>query len=84
MAVNIKNREVEFLIDELKRETGMGTTELILHLARREVEKRRRLRTSAERRARIEAIVRRYRARLPAHPASPDEIIGYDADGLPR
>jgi antitoxin VapB len=84
MAINIKNAEVESLLDELKAATGKGVTEIVLDLARREVHRQRRLRELDERRDRIRALSARYRARLPAQPASPDEIIGYDDDGLPR
>jgi antitoxin VapB len=84
MAINIKNAEVESLLDELKAETGKGVTEIVLDLARREVQRRRRLREIDQRSARVRALSARYRARLSAQPASPDEIIGYGDDGLPR
>jgi hypothetical protein len=83
MAINIKNREVEALLAEIKAVTGKGPSRVVLELLRREVEQIRRQRQVARRRRRIAAISQRYRARLKGRRMSPDEIIGYDADGLP-
>jgi hypothetical protein len=49
--INIRNREVEQLVDEHRQ--------------------------------RIESLVARYRARLPAQTETPETIIGYDEHGLP-
>ena len=83
MPINIRNREVEQLVDELRPETGRGITEIVLDLLRREVARTRRLRALHERRRRIESLVARYRARLPAQAETPETIIGYDEHGLP-
>ena len=83
MAINIKNREVEALLAEIKAATGKGPSRVVLELLRREVDRLRRERQVDRRRRRIAAIARRYRARLKRKPPSPDEIVGYDADGLP-
>ena len=83
MSVNIKNREAEALLAEIKATTGKGTSRIVLELLRREADRIRRLRGVRERRDKIEAITRRYSARLPARPVPPDEIVGYDEDGLP-
>ena len=83
MPINIRNREVEQLVDELRHETGRGITEIVLDLLRREVARTRRLRALHERRRRIESLVARYRARLPAQTETPETIIGYDEHGLP-
>ena len=84
MSINIRNSEVIRLIDELKAETGQGTTEIVLQLTRLEVARRRRLRTVDERRRQIDALTARYRSRLPEDPEHPDDIVGYDEHGLPR
>jgi antitoxin VapB len=84
MAINIKNREVEELLGELRQETGQGTTEIVLQLVRQEVARRHRLREIADRRRKAEALVARYRARLPKSPLAAEEIVGYDEHGLPR
>ena len=83
MSVNIKNREVEVLLGEIKAVTGKGTSRIVLELLRKEAERLRRARGIDDRRRRIEEIARRYSARLPARPAPPDEILGYDEHGLP-
>lgn len=83
MSINIKNREAEALLAEIKAATGKGASQIVLELLRKEAAYRRRQQQLEERRSRIEALGRRYSARLPADPASPEEIVGYDADGLP-
>ncbi len=83
MSINIKNREAEALLAEIKATTGKGTSRIVLELLRREADRIRRQRGVRERQDRIEAITRRYSARLPARPAPPVEIVGYDEDGLP-
>ena len=83
MPINIRNREVEQLVEELRQETGRGITEIVLDLLRREVARTRRLRDVDERRRRIESLAARYRARLPAQTETPEVIIGYDEHGLP-
>lgn len=83
MAINIKNREVEALFDEIKLATGKGPTSVMLELLRREATRIRRERDIDERRRKIDEISKRYCAKLPPNPETPDEIIGYDEDGLP-
>lgn len=83
MPVNIKNREVEALLAEIKAGTGQGTSRVVLDLLRKEAARLRRTRDIEARRKRIAAISRRYSARL-ARPLPPDDIIGYDATGLPK
>jgi hypothetical protein len=83
MSVNIKNREVEALLAELKAATGNGPSRIVLELLRKEAARLRREREVDERRRRIAAVTRRYSARLPSRPAAPDAIVGYDEDGLP-
>ena len=83
MAVNIKNREVEELLAEIKAATGKGTSRVVLDLLRKEAARIRRLRSVEHRRREIDALTRRYAARMADRPAAPDEIIGYDEDGLP-
>ena len=83
MSINIKNREAEALLVELKAATGKGTTALLLDLLRAEAERSRRLRNLDARRERIREICREAAAKLPKDPPSPDEIIGYDEGGMP-
>jgi antitoxin VapB len=84
MSINIKNREAEALLGEIKAATGKGTTELLLELLRAEAERQRKVRDIDERRRRLRDICREAAAKLPVNPPTPDEIIGYDEDGLPR
>jgi hypothetical protein len=84
MAINIKNREVEALLAELKAATGLGTSRIVLDFLRKEAARLRRRRRVAGRRRRLEALTRRYSARLPKTPASPDEIVGYIVDAGSR
>ena len=83
MSVNIKNREVESLLAEIKSATGKGTSRIVLDLLRREAARLRRARGTDDRRREIVEITRRYSGRLPAQPASPEAIVGYDENGLP-
>jgi antitoxin VapB len=83
MSINIKNHEAETLLGEIKAATGKGTTELLLELLRAEAGRQRKLRDVEERRRKIEEICRRYQAKLPERLETPEEIIGYDEDGLP-
>lgn len=89
MSINIKNQEADRLLDELKSATGKGASELILELLRAE---RARLAaaepaTEAERvRRAIEAtreMQRLWRESPVIDPRTPDEILGYDENGLP-
>jgi hypothetical protein len=86
MSINIKNREAEELLAELKRRTGRGTTDLLLDLLRKEkarVDERQR----AEMAAGLESAKTLQDAwrSLPALDPRPlDEVIDYDENGLPR
>jgi antitoxin VapB len=89
MSINIKNKEADRLLAELKDATGKGASELILELLRAE---RARLAeagpaTEEERvRRALEAtreMQRLWRESPVIDPRSPDEILGYDENGLP-
>lgn len=86
MSINIKNKEAEQLLAELKTHTGKGTTDLLLGLLRQE---KARIQEDTERRVRegLE-IDRRFRERwlaLPILDPRPlDEILEWDENGLPR
>lgn len=86
MSINVKNAEAERLVAELKRRKGVGTTDLLLDLLRRETA---RMEAEMETRARegLE-IDRRYREgwlALPVVDPRPfDEVLEWDENGLPR
>jgi antitoxin VapB len=89
MSINIKNREADRLLAELKHATGKGASELILELLRAERARLVAAKPAAEdervRRA-LEAtreMQRLWRESPVIDPRSPDEILGYDENGLP-
>lgn len=84
MSINIKNREAEALLQELKAATGKGTSEIVLELLREGVARQRRRSNRDERFRNIMEIAERYSSRLGPNPQSIDEIIGYDENGLPK
>lgn len=83
MSINLKNREAEALLAELKAATGKGTSQIVLELLRKEAARQRRQNQLEERRQKIKKLAERYSARLQSNAATPDEIIGYDDNGLP-
>ena len=85
MSINVKNLRVEELVAKLKKQTGKGTTDLLLDLLERENE---RLEADFQARLRIaEDEDRRIRDRFNSRPlldARPlSEMIEYDENGLP-
>jgi antitoxin VapB len=84
MAISIKNREAETLLQEIQAVTKRGKSQIVLDLLRHEVARLRRSHQFESRRQKLESIAERYAARLPQPSPSPDEIIGYDDNGLPR
>ncbi len=86
MPINIKNREAEALLKELKALTGKGTSKIVLELLRQEAEKLRgdRERDIEARKRRVMEICQQVRAKLkPPIPRSTDDLVGYDEFGLP-
>lgn len=83
MAISIKDPETDRLARELAAATGVSLTEAI-----REALQERLARETRPGRRRISAEVQRIQERLAALPVldtrSPDDILGYDADGLPN
>lgn len=85
MSINIKNKEAEQLLAELKTHTGKGTTDLLLDLLRQE---KARLDAEVERQIEIgrqaDRRLQEQWAQLPIIDPRPlDQIIEYDEDGLP-
>ena len=85
MSINIKNREAEELLAELKRRTGKGTTDLLLDLLRRE-----KAQSDHDREAAVKDALEETRrlqerwAHLPVIDPRPfEEIVAFDDDGLP-
>lgn len=85
MSINIKNKEAERLLAEIKQKTGRGTTNLLLELLRKE-----RARLESEQDREVERALDDTRwlqdtwNSLPIlDPRTPDEILQYDENGLP-
>jgi antitoxin VapB len=86
MALNIRDPEVHRLAREVAAATGETMTEAVKAALRERLARLRRA-DEAERRRRYEAIMefgRWFRSLPVADPRSPDEILDYDENGLPR
>jgi antitoxin VapB len=83
MALKIKDATTDRPVRELAAETGESLTTAVTAAVR---ERRERLRGAVPREQRARALTQiaaRSSARPVADPRTADEIIGYDADGLP-
>ena len=85
MSINVKNARVEELVAKLKKQTGKGTTDLLLDILERENE-----RLEADFEARLEEareqdrrIIERWNSRPLLDPRPLDQIVEYDENGLP-
>lgn len=85
MSINVKNARVEELVAKLKKQTGKGTTDLLLDILERENE-----RLEADFEARLEEareqdrrIIERWNSRPLLDPRPLDQIVDYDENGLP-
>jgi hypothetical protein len=85
VSINVKNARVEELVAKLKKQTGKGTTDLLLDLLERENE-----RLEADFEARLEEareqdrrIIERWNSRPLLDPRPLDQIVEYDENGLP-
>jgi antitoxin VapB len=83
MALNIRNAETERLAQELAGETGETKTEAVTKALRERLARLRRERSGRRLADELDEIAR-HCAGLPVRDArSADEILGYDARGLP-
>jgi len=84
MALNIRNAEAEQLAAELARQTGESKTEAVTKALRDRLVRVRRERMKRRLADELEEIAE-HCASLPILDARPaEEILGYDATGLPR
>ena len=84
MPLSIRNSEVERLARSLSRLTGEGLTQTILQALR---ERHQRIRAARQQERLLEdlTVIARRAAALPRRDRrSPEEIIGYDENGLPK
>lgn len=84
MALNIRNAEAEKLAELLAKLTGETKTEAVTRALRDRLARVRRERSKRSLADELDEIALRC-SRLPVlDPRTPDEILGYDEDGLPR
>lgn len=82
MALSIKNEEVERLVRDLARETGRGVTETIRFALQEEYDRLRRSRRGGSLYDDIGDIGRRCGALPDLDTRTPDEILGYNDQGV--
>jgi antitoxin VapB len=84
MALNLRNPQVDRLVDELARLTGESKTEAVLNSVRDRLERVRRERRGRALADELDDIARRCAALPTVDGRSDDEILGYGDDGLPH
>ena len=84
MPLNIRNPEAEKLATELAKQTGETKTDAVIKALRDRLDRVRRERSKRRLRDEIEEITRHYQSLPVLDDRSPDEILGYDENGLPR
>ena len=84
MALNIRNSETERLAAELARRTGETKTEAVTRALRERLARLRRERGKRRLADELNEIALRFASLPVLDPRTPDEILGYDAGGLPR
>jgi antitoxin VapB len=83
VALNIRNSETEKLADAVAKLTGETKTEAVKHALRDRLARLRRERAGMSLADELDEIAVRC-ARLPMHDdRTPEEILGYDENGLP-
>ena len=84
MALSIKSIEVERLARELAEKTGESLTGVIQKALEERLERLKRQRKNQILMGQLREILHRVDQLPVLDPRSPDEIIGYDENGLPR
>lgn len=84
MALNIRNPEAEQLATELAKRTGETKTEAVIKALRDRLSRVRRDRAKRRLADELEEIARHAASLAVLDDRTPDEIIGYDENGLPR
>ena len=81
MAFSIRNARAEQLAREVAAETGDSLTQAIIDALEERLERLRGRRSAADLTAEVMAISRRCSALPDCDPRSPDELLGYGANG---
>jgi len=84
MPLNIRNKQTEQLATALAKLTGETKTEAVTQALRERLERTRRTRMKHRLSDEIEKIALRCAALPVLDARHPDDIIGYDQDGIPR
>ena len=88
MQLNIKNDEAYVLAKQLAERTGESLTEAVTRALRERLERKNategnQAKTKAERLAKLREIIKQFDSLPVFDDREPDEIIGYDENGLP-
>lgn len=83
MALNIKHSEADSLARNLARITGESITEAVINALKERLRRESGAQATAALRDEMRRIQRNYLSLPVVDPRSEDEILGYDADGLP-
>jgi antitoxin VapB len=84
MGLSIKNLETERLARQVAEEAGETITEAIDKSLRERLERLNRRKGSQAKRDKVDEILRRIHALPILDPRTPDEILDYDENGMPR
>jgi antitoxin VapB len=84
VALNIKDPETDRLARELAQATGESITEAAKIAIEERLARVRARKEAGKVRVDLDDLIERARAAIVLDDRSPDEIIGYDDDGLPR
>jgi antitoxin VapB len=84
MPISIKNNETEHLARELARETGESITEVIKRSLQDRLQRLRGRRHARELPEQVEDILQRMDALPTVDPRTEEEILGYNAFGMPE
>lgn len=84
MAINIRNSEVERLLEAVAKLTGETKTEAVAKALRERLARLRRERSGRRLADELDEIAQRCARRPVLDPRKPEEILGYDDSGLPR
>jgi len=83
MGISIKNIQTEKLAREVSKRTGESLTEAIKNSLEERLQRLKQRRRSQLAVTQLEEILRRVDAMPVLDPRTPDEIVGYDENGLP-
>jgi antitoxin VapB len=83
MALSIRNRETQRLADELARIAGETKTEAVTRALRERLERVRRDRTRRSLADELDVIAKRCAARPVLDGRDEEEVLGFDASGIP-